>query len=108
MRNRGIGRASMFLGGMLLAAAVVVWATAILMSPHGSASGGDSDHVRTSVALFLRNTALGTLLLTALAAYLLFPKRRPRWPRRDLALIAVIAVLIVSSAYQLIWVQTLG
>ncbi len=106
MRNRGIGRGRMFMGGILLGAAIVVWGTAFLMSPHGTPAAAGMEHTRASVALFLRNSAVGTLLLTAVAAYLLFPQRRPRAPRRDLALICVIAVLVLTSLYQLIWVQT--
>ena len=34
MRNRGIGRGRMFLGELMLVVAVVLWATALLMSPH--------------------------------------------------------------------------
>jgi hypothetical protein len=34
-----------------------------------------------------------------------FPSRRPKKPARDWALIAVIGVLVVSSVYELIWLQ---
>jgi drug/metabolite transporter (DMT)-like permease len=106
VKNRGIARGRMFVGALLVAAAAVVWATAFLMSPHGTATADGPEHVRTTVALFLRNAALGILLLSALGAYLLFPRRRPRWPWRDRLLIALIAVLVLTSLYQLIWVQT--
>ena len=49
--------------------------------------------------------AIGTLVLTALAAWLLFPTRRPNAPRRDYAILAVITVLVVTSVYQLVWLQ---
>ena len=96
----------MFLGGIILAAAVVAWGTTILMSPHGTTIAGGPEHVRSTVAIFLRNSAIGTLVLSALAAYLLFPARRPRQPIRDRLLIGLIVVLVVTSLYQLVWVQT--
>ncbi len=106
VRNRGIGRGRIFVGEFLLLAAVIVWGTALLLSPHGSNDAVGSDYVRTTVASFLNHSAIATLLLVALAAWLLFPARRPRKPLRDWALIVVIAVLAVSSIYQLIWLQT--
>jgi hypothetical protein len=59
------------------------------------------------VADFVRNSAVGTLILCALAGWLLFPQRRPRAPRRDWALAALIAVLVATSVYQLIWTRSL-
>jgi hypothetical protein len=88
-----------------LCAAVIVWATALLMSPHSDDAAG-TEHVRITVAHFLQSTAIGTLVLGAIAAWLLFPERRPRKPVRDWALLAVIAILTVSSLYQLIWLKT--
>jgi hypothetical protein len=108
VKNRGIARARIYFGALLLAAAVVVWATAMLMSPHGGATAESSDQIRVTVATFIRNAALGTLLLTGLATYFLFPRRRPAWPRIYLGLIATIAVLTLTSLYQLLWLQTLG
>ena len=96
----------MFVGEFLLLAAVIVCGTALLMSPHGSNTAVGSDYVRTTVAYFLRHSAIATLLLAALAAWLLFPARRPRRPWRDWSLIAVIAVLAGTSTYQLIWLRT--
>lgn len=107
MRNRGIGRARMFMGGLLLFAAVIAWGTALMMSPHGDSSALGTEHVKTVVVVFIRNTAIGTLVLTALSAWLLFPARRPRWPARDWALIGLIALLVVTSLYQLIWLRGL-
>jgi hypothetical protein len=45
------------------------------------------------------------LILSALAAWLLFPARRPKWPARDWALIALLVFLAGSSLYTLIWLQ---
>jgi hypothetical protein len=53
--------------------------------------------------VFLRNSAIGNLVLCALAAWLLFPQRRPKWPARDRAIIAVIAAMVLTSLYQLFW-----
>jgi drug/metabolite transporter (DMT)-like permease len=104
--NRGIARARLFFGGLMLFAAVIAWATALWMSPHGDASGDATDHVRTTVVVFLRNSAIGTLVLSALAAWLLFPARRPRWPARDWAIIGVIGVMVATSLYQLLWLRS--
>jgi drug/metabolite transporter (DMT)-like permease len=104
--NRGISRGRIFVGEFLLLAAVIVCGTTLLMSPHGSNAAVGGDYVRTTVAYFLTHSAVATLLLIALAAWLLFPARRPRRPWRDWLLIAVIAVLAVTSIYQLIWLRT--
>jgi drug/metabolite transporter (DMT)-like permease len=96
----------MFVGGFLLLAAVITWAVALLISPHTAPTVEGTEQVRTTVVVFLRNSAIGTLFLTAIAAWLLFPTRRPRWPARDWALISLIAVLVASSIYQLVWLQT--
>lgn len=97
----------MFLGGLLLFAAVVAWATTIMMSPHGSSVADGTEHVRTVVVTFVRNSAIGTLVLCAIAGWLLFPLRRPRAPRRDWAIAALIAILVLTSLWQLIWVRSL-
>ena len=107
VRNRGIGRARMFMGSLLLFAAVVAWATALLMSPHGEAVASGTEHVRTVVAIFVRNSAIGTLILSAVAGWLLFPLRRPRAPRRDLAVAVVLGIMVATSLYQLIWIRSL-
>ena len=106
MRNRGIGRARMFMGALLLVAAVITWGIGLMMSPHGESVAKGTEHVRTTVVTFMRNVAIGTILLTALAAWLLFPARRPKWPVRDTALIGLFAVLVGSSLYTLVWLQT--
>ena len=96
----------MFMGGLLLFAAVITWGTAFLMSPHGETVAQGTEHVRTTVAVFMRNSAIGTLVLCALAGWLLFPARRPKWPRRDYAIGGLIALLVVTSVYNLVWLQT--
>lgn len=108
MSNRGIGRGRMFMGGLLLFAAIISWFTAFMMSPHGEAPGASSEHVRATVVMFLRNSAIGNLILSALAGWLLFPARRPRWPVRDYAIMAVIGVIVLTSLYQLIWLRSVA
>lgn len=108
MRNRGIGRARMFVGAFLLTAAVITWATGLLMSPHGESTSSGVEHVRTVVVVYVRNTAIGTLVLSALSAWLLFPNRRPRKPIRDRLLIGVVAVLALGSLYQLFWLRSVA
>ena len=106
MRNRGIGRARMFMGALLLLAAIITWATGLMMSPHGDVVAKGTEHVRTTVVTFMRNGAIGTLVLCGLAAWLLFPARRPKWPARDWALIVVLVILAGSSVYTLVWLET--
>jgi hypothetical protein len=104
--NRGIGRGRLFLGGLVLFAAVIAWATALWMSPHSSATvARGTEHVRGVIVTYMRNSAIGTLVLSALSAWLLFPARRPRWPARDWAIIAILAVMVCTSIYQLVWLQ---
>src|SRR3982751_379229 len=103
--NRGFGHARMFMGGLLLTAAAISWATALLMSPHAEATAPGLETVRATVAVFMRNTAIGTLILCVLSGWLLFPKRRPRWPARDWAIMGLLALLVLTSIYQLIWVE---
>jgi hypothetical protein len=96
----------MFMGGLVLFAAVIAWGTALMMSPHSSATVAEgTEHVRGTVVTFMRNSAIGTLVLSALAGWLLFPSRRPKAPKRDYAILAVLTVLIASSVYQLAWLQ---
>ena len=106
MRNRGIARGRIFFGELMLVAAVVTWATALLMSPHGPTVAEGTEHVRSTVVTFIRNSAIGTLALSALAGWLLFPARRPKKPWRDWAMIALLAAMVLSSLYQLIWLRT--
>ena len=105
--NRGIGRGRLFLGGLILFAAVIAWGVALMMSPHSEATvARGTEHVRTTVVVFMRNSAIGTLVLSALAGWLLFPARRPNKPWRDRVIAAVLAILVGSSLYQLIWLRT--
>ena len=94
------------MGLLLLLAAVINWAVALLMSPHGQPSPSGMEQVRITVALFQRNSAIGTLVLSALSGWLLFPRRRPNSPVRDWVIAGVLAVLVLSSVYQLIWLET--
>ena len=96
----------MFMGGLLLFAAVSAWGTALMMSPHGESTAQGTEHVREVVVVFLRNSAIGTLVLCALSAWLLFPSRRPKWPARDWALIGLIGLLVLTSLYQLVWLRS--
>jgi hypothetical protein len=96
----------MFMGGLLLFAAVIAWFTSFMMSPHGETVAQGTQHVKTTVVIFMRNSAIGTIVLCALAGWLLFPARRPKWPRRDYAILGIIAVLVISSIYDLVWLQT--
>lgn len=96
----------MFVGGFLLAAAAIGWSTGILMSPHGESVAGGTEHVRTTVVIFARNIAFATIMLSALSAVLLFPRRRPPMPRRDWALGILIAMMVGTSLYQLLWLRT--
>jgi hypothetical protein len=106
VRNRGIGRGRMFMGGLLLFAAVIAWSVTLMMSPHGEAAAQGTEHVRTTIVVFLRNSALGTLVMCALSAWLLFPARRPKWPARDWTIIGLIALLVLTSLYQLVWLRS--
>jgi drug/metabolite transporter (DMT)-like permease len=96
----------MFMGALLLTAAALTWGTGLMMSPHGETVARGTEHVRTTIVTFMRNGAIGTLILTALSAWLLFPARRPRWPVRDWILIALLVLLAGSSLYTLIWLET--
>ena len=106
VRNRGIGRARIFMGSLLLFAAVIAWSMTLWMSPHGTSAAEGTDHVRTVVATFVRNSAIGTLILCAIAGWMLYPQRRPRAPKRDGAIAGVIAILVATSIYQLIWIRS--
>ena len=94
------------MGGILLFAAIVAWTMTLWMSPHGDSVTEGVKHVRPVIVTFMRNSAIGTLVLAALSGWLLFPPRRPKWPARDYAIMAVLAVLVLTSLYQLIWLYT--
>lgn len=107
MRKGGFAHARMFVGGFLLFAAAIVWGTGLLTSPHGDSIAPGTDHVRSVVVIYLRNVALATIFLAAISAWLLFPSRRPRAPRRDWAVGVLIVVLIASSLYELFWLHSI-
>ena len=98
----------MFLGELMLVVAVVLWATALLMSPHAPETADGTEHIRATVVTFVRNSAIGTLALAAFAGWLLFPARRPRKPLRDWSILAVLAILVLTSLYQLVWLRTIA
>jgi hypothetical protein len=93
------------MGGLLLIAAVLTWGIGLWMSPHGEPVADGVQYVRPVIVSFMLKGAIGTLILTALAAWLLFPARRPKWPARDWALIVLLVLLAGSSLYTLIWLQ---
>jgi drug/metabolite transporter (DMT)-like permease len=95
----------MFMGALLLFAAVILWGLSLMMSPHGESVARGTEHVRNTIVTFVAKNAIGTLVLSALSAWLLFPARRPNKPKRDYAILAVLTVLIASSIYQLAWLQ---
>jgi hypothetical protein len=107
VRGRGILRARIFLGGVALLAALITWATAFMMSPHGDVVAAGTQHVRTTVVVFMRNSSIGTLVLCALAAWLLFPARRPKRPVQDWIILTLIGLMVLTSLYQLVWVRSL-
>lgn len=108
MSDRGVVRARIVLGGLILFAAIVSWFMGLMMSPHGEATVSGVEEVRTTVVVFIRNSAIGNLVLCGVAAWLLFPARRPRWPVRDWTLIGIIAVISATSLYQLFWLRSVG
>lgn len=96
------------MGGLLLFAAAISWFTGFMMSPHGTVNGANTHEVRTTVVVFLRHSAIGNLILCALAGWLLFPMRRPRWPARDYAILGLIGMIVLTSVYQLIWLGSVS
>ncbi|MEO7277578.1 MAG: hypothetical protein ABIW33_06105 [Sphingomicrobium sp.] len=108
MSDRQLGQARRFLGVIVLVAAVVTWAMGLMMSPHETVASTGVDHVRGVIVTFARKSAIGTMVLSALSAWLLFPQSRPRNPRRDYALMALLAVMVVTSLYQMYWLSSVG
>ena len=100
--NRGIGRARMFMGALLLLAALLTWSIGLMMSAHGDTVARGTEYLRSAVVTFKRKGAVGTLILSAVSAWLLFPARRPKWPARDWALALILGLLAASSIYTLI------
>ena len=96
----------MFVGGLVLLTAIITWGTANWLNPYGESTASGAEYVKSTVATVMRNGAIATLGMCALAAYLLFPTRRPKWPARDYAIIGVLAILVLSSLYRLVWLQT--
>ncbi len=96
----------MFVGALVLLTAIITWAIATWLNPYGESSEAGTEYVKSTVAIVMRNGAIATLGLCALAAYLLFPTRRPQWPARDWAILGILALLVVSSLYRLVWLQT--
>ena len=97
-------RGRFFVGGLILFAAVIAWFTAMWLSPYSPENSVEgTDHLREGVITFVRNGAIGTLILSALAGWLLFPRRRPDNQRRDWLLGSVIGLLVLSSLYNLAW-----
>lgn len=105
VRNRGIGRGRIFLGELLLLTAVILWFTGLWLSPSTPTDTAGIEGVRGTVVAVMRNSAIATLALSALAGWLLFPNPRPHKPLRDRAFIAVLAVLVLTSLYQLVWLR---
>ena len=104
--DRRAGRGRLFLGAILMLGAVVAALTGLFISPVDQAVAGGREHIRDSVVIFTRNSAIATLVLVGLACLLLFPRPRLREPVRDRVLMGVAAILIASSLYRLIWLQT--
>lgn len=102
LEPKTIVRARLLLGGLLLFAAVLNWGIGITLSAHAKAVVAGTEHVRGTVVTFKRNAAIGTLFLSAIAAWMLFPKLRPRRPVRDWTVIVLLALLAGSSFYTLL------
>ena len=100
--------AFLFVGGFLLFAASIVGLVGLWMSPHADGAAAGTEYVRDVVVVYARNSAIATLILCALAAYLLFPARRPRTPKRDWAVGLLAGLLMAGSLYQLWWLSRLG
>lgn len=94
------------MGALLLLAAVMTWGIGIWMSPHGESVAEGTEHVRPVIVGAMEKGAIWTLVLCALSAWLLFPARRPKWPARDWAIIALLVILVGSSLYTIVWLQT--
>ncbi len=93
------------MGGVLLIAAVITWGVGLMMSPHGEAVAAGTEHVRMTVVSFILKEAIGTLILCALrlAAISAAPAEVAEARLCDPW---GLAVLVVSSLYNLVWLQT--
>ena len=103
--DRRAGRGRLFLGSILLFGAVVACVTGLFIDPLEESTASGAEHVRSSVVIFMRNSAIATLLLVGLSCLLLFPRPRLRNSVRDRILIGVAAILAAISIYRLIWLQ---
>ena len=108
MTDRRAGRGRLFLGSVLLLGAVAACATGLFTDPIEQGASPGAEYVRASVVIFMRNSAIATLVLVALAGLLLFPRPRLRNPVRDRVLIGIAAALVAFSVYRLVWLQTIG
>ena len=98
---RSIARARTFLGVLLLLAAVLTWGIGLTLSPQGHAIVDGTEHIRDTVMTFKHNSAIGTLILCAIAAWLLLPRHPSKWPPRDWAAAVLLTLLAASSIYTL-------
>ena len=105
MTDRRAGRGRLFLGSILLLGAVAACITGLFIDPLEESTASGADHVRSSVVIFMRNSAIATLLLVVLSCLLLFPRPRLRNPVRDRILIGIAAILAGISVYRLVWLQ---
>jgi len=106
--DRRAGRGRLFLGSVLLLGALAAGLTGLFTNPIEEGTSPGIDHVRASVVIFMRNSAIATLVLVAIASVLLFPRPRLRHPLRDRLMIGVAAALAEFSVYRLVWLQSLG
>ena len=106
MTDSRAGRGRLILGSVLLVGAVVACLTGLFINPIDDSTASGADHVRDTVVIFMRNSAIATLVLVALSCLLLFPRPRLRNPLRDRILMGVAAVLAAVSLYRLLWLQT--
>ena len=108
MSDKRAGRGRLFLGSVLLLGAVAACLTGLFTNPIEEGTSPGVEHVRASVVILMRNSAIATLMLVALACVLLFPRPRLRHPLRDRVLIGVAAALTAFSVYRLVWLTTVG
>ena len=106
MTDKRAGRGRLFLGSVLLLGAVAACAMGLFTNPVGPATDSGAGPVRDSVVIFMRNSAIATLLLVGVSCLLLFPRPRLRNPSRDYILMGVAAVLAAFSIHRLVWLQT--
>ena len=105
MTDRRAGRGRLFLGSILLLGAVAACITGLFIDPFEESTASGAEHVRSTVVIFMRNSAIATLLLVGLSCLLHFPRPRLRNPVRDRILIGIAAMLTAISLYRLIWLE---